>query len=127
MTPLQEGPLSLVIEVSGIRCCDGVMRLAVYHHETHWMSDTNMVRGRLGFILSDTQTFEVHGLPAGQYAVAVYQDLDSDNKLDRFLGLVPKEPYGFSNNVGKYGPVSFAEAAFDLSEDKNIKIKLNSW
>jgi len=115
MTPLAEGPLSVVIEVGGIRCCDGVLRLAVYHDKAYWMSNTDMVRGRLGFIQDDTQTFEIHGLPAGQYAVAVFQDLDSDNKLDRFLGLFPREPYGFSNNVGQYGPASFADAAFDLT------------
>jgi len=86
-----------------------------------------MVRGRLGFVQSEKQTIELHGLPTGRYAVAVYQDKDSDNKLDRWLGLIPKEPYGFSNNVGQYGPVSFKKASFDLTEDKNITIKLNSW
>lgn len=125
--PLAEGPLSIVIEVAGIRCCDGVLRLAVYHDKAYWMSESGMARGRLGFIHGDTQTFEVHGLPAGQYAVAVFQDLDSDNHLDRFIGLIPKEPYGFSNNVGQYGPVSFDQAAFELTQDKNIQITLNSW
>jgi len=72
------------------------------------------------------QTFEIHGLPAGKYAVAVFQDLDNDNRLNRWLGLLPREPYGFSNNVGKYGPASFNKAAFDLSEDKSISIQLNA-
>lgn len=123
---LPEGELSIVIKVDGIQCCDGVLRLAVYNDAKYWMSDTNIVRGRLGFIQSDTQTLEVHGLPAGQYAIAVYQDIDSNNKLDRWFGLIPKEPYGFSNNVGKYGPASFNKAAFDLSEDKSVTIQLNS-
>jgi uncharacterized protein (DUF2141 family) len=65
-------------------------------------------------------------LPAGKYAVAVFQDIDNNNKLDRWLGLLPKEPYGFSNNVGKYGPASFDNAAFDLTKDKTISIQLNS-
>lgn len=90
------------------------------------MSRTHMVRGRLGFIQGETQTFEVHGLPAGKYAIAVYQDVDSDNKLDRWFGLIPKEPYGFSNNVGQYGPASFEQAAFELTDDKMITIQLNS-
>jgi len=86
-----------------------------------------MRRGRLGFIDETAQTYEIHGLPHGEYAVAVYQDSDSDNKLDRWFWLIPKEPYGFSNNVGRYGPVSFKQAAFKLTEDKTITVRLNSW
>lgn len=127
ISPPLEGPLSIVINIEGIKCCDGVLRLALYNNSSHWMSNSDMVRGRLGFVQSEKQTIELHGLPTGRYAVAVYQDKDSDNKLDRWLGLIPKEPYGFSNNVGQYGPVSFKKASFDLTEDKNITIKLNSW
>ena len=123
---LPEGQLSLVVNVDGISCCEGVMRLAVYNDSDYWLSKTDIVRGRLGFILGESQTFEIHGLPAGKYAVAVFQDKDSDNVLDRWLGLLPKEPYGFSNNVGKYGPASFHKASFELSEDKTISIQLNS-
>lgn len=101
--------------------------MAVYANESNWMSDTDMARGRLGFIESDTQSTEIHGLAAGRYAVAVFQDKDSDKKLDRWLWLVPSEPYGFSNNVGQYGPVSFDKASFELSADKIINIELNSW
>lgn len=127
LQPLPEGPLSIVIKVDGLQCCDGVLRLALYNDEARWMSNTDMVRGRLGFIQGESQTFEIHGLPVGKYAVAVYQDKDSDNKLDRWFGLIPKEPYGFSNNVGQYGPVSFNKAAFEVAEDKTITIQLNSW
>ena len=127
LEPLSEGPLSVVINVEGIKCCDGVMRLALYHDEAYWMSNTHIARGRLGFIQGDTQRFEIHGLPAGRYAVAVYQDVNSNNKLDRWFWTVPREPYGFSNNVGQYGPVSYEKAAFDLTQDSNLTIRLNSW
>ena len=124
--PLPEGQLSLVVNVNGLNCCKGVLRLAVYNGADYWLSKTDIVRGRLGFVQGESQTFEIHGLPTGRYAVAVFQDSDNDSKLDRWLGLIPKEPYGFSNNVGKFGPVSFDKAAFKLVEDKIITIKLNS-
>ncbi len=122
-----EGSLSIVVKVGGVKCCDGVLRLAVYNDPSSWMSEHNMVRGRLGFIQNSEQTFEIHGLPEGRYAIAIYQDTNSNNKLDRWLWSVPKEPYGFSNNVGRYGPVSFNKAAFNLNEDLDISIELNSW
>ena len=38
-------------------------------------------------------------LPQGEWAVAITQDLNNNNKIDKnFLG-IPTEPYAFSNNV----------------------------
>jgi uncharacterized protein (DUF2141 family) len=38
-------------------------------------------------------------LPQGEWAVAITQDMNNNNKIDKnFLG-IPTEPYAFSNNV----------------------------
>lgn len=38
-------------------------------------------------------------LPPGEWAVAITQDLNGNNKIDKnFLG-IPTEPYAFSNNI----------------------------
>lgn len=37
-------------------------------------------------------------LPPGEYAIAAYQDLNENQKLDAGIFHIPKEPYGFSNN-----------------------------
>ena len=38
-------------------------------------------------------------LPPGEWAVAITQDLNNNNKIDKnFLG-IPTEPYAFSNNI----------------------------
>lgn len=52
-------------------------------------------------------------LPAGNYAVAILHDENDDMKMNTsFLGM-PKEGYGFSNNVmGLLGPPSFNKASF---------------
>ena len=122
---LMEGPLSLIVTVNGLRCCDGTWRVALYHKDSKWMSESGMVRGRIGSVLADSQRVEIHGLPRGKYAIAVHQDLNGDGKLNRRFGLVPREPYGFSNDVGKYGPASFEEASFELNEDKEISITMH--
>ena len=53
------------------------------------------------------------GLPAGSYAVSILHDENDDQKLNKTnLGL-PKEGYGFSNNVvGAFGPPSWSRASF---------------
>lgn len=61
----------------------------------------------------------------GTYAVVVYQDMNSNGKLDRnWMGL-PAEPYGFSNNPSTlFGPPSFSRASFPLTKSTSIIIRL---
>lgn len=38
-------------------------------------------------------------LPRGEWAVAITQDLNNNNKIDKNILGIPTEPYAFSNNV----------------------------
>lgn len=53
------------------------------------------------------------GLPTGTYAISILHDENNDQKMNKtFLGL-PKEGYGFSNNViGAFGPPGYSRASF---------------
>ena len=62
-------------------------------------------------------------LTAGQYAVRVYQDLNDNQKID-FSGMMPTEPFGFSNVTMVMGPPEFGQCAFDLNKDKRITITM---
>ncbi|WP_198559795.1 DUF2141 domain-containing protein [Colwellia sp. 12G3] len=63
-------------------------------------------------------------LPAGEYAIKIYQDENSNQKLDfNFIG-IPKEGYGFSNNVGRFGSPNYQEAKFTVKEKTEIQIEL---
>jgi len=123
--PTFEGGLSLIINIDGLICCDGILRLGIYHDKSYWMRNTGTARGRISMVVDEQQQVEVHGLPPGDYAVAVHQDSNGDGKLNRRLGILPKEPYGFSNNVGKYGPASFEKALVRLSEDMEITVNMH--
>ena len=56
------------------------------------------------------------GIAPGDYAVAVFQDENSNGKLDRnFLG-IPKEGVGASNDAkGRFGPPKFDDAHFNYA------------
>ena len=60
-------------------------------------------------------------LPPGTYAVSVYEDLNSNHKLDHnFIG-IPLEPVGASNNPhGRLGPPRFNESSFQLGAAAQI-------
>ena len=56
-------------------------------------------------------------LPPGIYAVTVYEDLNSNHKLDHNLIGVPREPVGVSNNPpARFGPPRFDECSFHLGD-----------
>ena len=76
----------------------------------------------------DLQNTEINNvLPYGEYAFTLFVDFNGNKKLDKnFLG-IPKEQYGFSNNVmGKMSPPTFNQAKFAISgpTTQNIKLRI---
>lgn len=70
-------------------------------------------------------TLSLEGIPAGRYAIFLFQDMNGNQKLD-MSGQMPAEPFGFSNLSTLMGPPSFDECAFDINENKVIEIGLFS-
>ena len=59
-------------------------------------------------------TFE--GLPAGDYGVKAFHDLNANGRMDTNPFGMPVEPFAFSNNaVGNMGPASWDRAKFAVS------------
>jgi len=55
-------------------------------------------------------------IPYGEYAIKVFHDANTNGELDtNFIG-IPKESYGFSNNVRVFGMPSYEEAKFLFGE-----------
>ena len=66
-------------------------------------------------------------LPFGEHAITLFIDFNGNKKIDKnFLG-IPKEPYGFSNNViGNMSAPTFDQAKFVISgpTTQNIKLRI---
>lgn len=56
------------------------------------------------------------GLAPGRYAIVAYHDENGNGEMDRFLGMIPTEGYGLSNNPEVSGPPQFEPSAFDVAE-----------
>jgi len=77
------------------------------------------------FPKSEDNTYVITPLPQGEYALAIFQDLNGNATLDKSFWGIPREPYGFSNNPeATMGPPSFDKCRFDISKDKTLKIDL---
>ena len=59
----------------------------------------------------------VKDLPAGEYALVVYHDVNQNGKMDKNMMGIPTEDYAFSNNaMGNMGPPNFDAAKFQVPE-----------
>ncbi len=75
---------------------------------------------RHGFLPIPPNAHSLHidtDLPPGTYAVTVYEDLNSNHKLDHDLIGIPREPVGVSNNPpARFGAPHFSECSFHLRD-----------
>src|SRR5690606_25531257 len=80
--------------------------------------------GRLAKANGDSITVVFENLKPGKYAISVLHDANKNKDLDKNKLGIPKEGFGFSNNVlGAMGPPSFDRAIIDLAPDvKNLDI-----
>lgn len=115
----------LRVDVDGIKSADGRIMVAVFN-----VADTFLKRP----FKSSAAAADVNGssvvikdLPAGEYAVSLFQDVNGNGKLDMNTTGVPTEPYGFSNNASAtMGPPSFEQARFSqVSEGATIRVTLH--
>lgn len=87
------------LKVSNVKSM-AVLRIAFYKKENKFPDE-----GKFAFAkeIKPTKTGETilsfTDIPAGEYALAIYQDSNNNKKLDTNMVGYPKEPFGFSQNI----------------------------
>jgi uncharacterized protein (DUF2141 family) len=110
----------LVIYVVDFENNKGQVILDIYNNEKGFPIDAEKAIKRVvGTINNKTASFDVTDLPLGEYAFVVIHDENKNNELDdNFIG-IPTEALGVSKNVkGRFGPPSFDDAMFTLTNTK---------
>lgn len=104
----------------------GNIRAAIYSSPEAFEKG-DVTAGAAGPAKLGVTELEIKGLEPGTYGVALFQDLNENEELDRNLFGAPNEPFGFSNNptIGFSTP-KFEEFQFEFDgEPKELHIKLN--
>jgi MipA family protein len=66
----------------------------------------------------------ISDVPAGDYALMVHHDENSNGKLDKnFIG-IPREPVGFANGYSPKGPPGYNRARLTLNETNNPPVSI---
>lgn len=114
---------TLTIEVRGIEKVKGQLYVAFYSSE-----DTFLKKPLTGLRVEVTDTvltIPCQGLPAGEYAFALFQDENGNGRLDTAAFGIPTEKSGFSNNAeGIMGSPSYDKCLFCLQKDTLMVIDL---
>jgi len=114
------------VEVQNLKNTMGKLSIGLYNKSENFPIVSKEYRGVHLNIDSHTHSYTFKKIPHGIYAVSVFHDENSNTKLDKnFLG-IPKEGYGFSNNVkATFSAPSFNDAKFKVSTQTiNLKIKV---
>jgi hypothetical protein len=105
------------------KSANGKFFLAVYDNENSFGTPEKAVF--LKTFPAKNPFRESFELKSGEYAFAVFQDLNENGKLDKNWVGIPTEPYGFSNDpVIRFGPPSFKDCLIKLSKESKINILL---
>ncbi len=126
MSPLLFGQQSnLNIKLNGIEEIKGIIQVAVYNEKETFPEVDRQYRIAYFDVRSKDMKVTIDGLPNGEYAIALYHDVNGDGICNLNLISIPKEPYGFSNNVKPvFSAPTFESTKFALNSDKTIQIDL---
>lgn len=113
----------LTVNISDVEKGKGHLMIALYVSKEDYKS------GKVSFsskvkALNGKEVAIFENLPDGEYALKIYQDENDNNKMDFNMMGIPKEGYGFSNNVGMFGAPEYKEAKFIVKENTAIEIDL---
>ena len=114
----------LTVTLGNIKSGQGDLLAAVYDKAEHYNANANWVAVRKVKMEAPGMSLNFADLPAGNYAIKLFQDENSNGQIDKNDQGIPTEPYGFSNNGGVYGPPSFDEAKVVVDKATRIEIQL---
>lgn len=113
----------LTINLENVKSTKGFLYVGLHNSEATWMKDTPGFQGQK-ISMAEKPVIVFKDIPAGDYAVTLYQDENDSGKIDKNVIGIPTEPYGFSNNGGSFGPPSFKDSVVSVTENKEITIYL---
>lgn len=115
----------LIVKISNIEKIQGEIKIGIFNSEASFLKEGAALKNYSVKVEKNTATITITNLPKGEYAVSMYHDENSDNECNRnFIG-IPKEAYGFSNNIKpKMAAPKYKDCKFNFSENKTLNIKL---
>lgn len=108
--------IDLEVAIAGLRSQNGSVLVALYKGSETYLKKEGYHQIVVVPADSALPTGVIRGLPPGQYSIAALHDENDNQKMDTRFRL-PKEGFGFSNNVNvRFRAPSFADTMFEVGE-----------
>lgn len=111
-------PLTIVVE----RLASDVapIEMSIYSPDDNFLSPKTNAKKYRWRPKKGKAVTKINNLPYGDFAIALYQDVNDNGKIDKNMIGIPEEPYAFSND---YKPVikapSFNDCKFSYNSQQN--------
>ena len=115
---------TITVQLTGFENDQGAVKLCVCRSEDEYTGNKKEFCTASTEIKNKKAQWIFEHMPYGSYSIKAFHDENGNSRLDKdFLGM-PTERYGFSNNArGRFGPPTFASAAFTLNSPQ-LKIAI---
>jgi uncharacterized protein (DUF2141 family) len=121
---------TLSLNISNVAANTGYIRIAVYNTSEQFLDEHLAVVSKSVMVENERQMLvNIPNLVHGTYAIAIFQDLNSNLKLDKNLFGIPQEPYAISNSSGgKWEIPKFNKNKFEFNDQNTvINLPLKKW
>lgn len=120
-------PVKVSFQIENVKSQEGFWMLAIYNENNEFLSmqPYNAKRQKVG----KKKNIIKLKLPAGKYAVALFQDINNNKKLERGQYGIPTEPYSFSgqNIFPLRGKPTFKQCSVEVdNQSKSFTLELQS-
>ena len=114
---------NLEVIVKNVKNSKGVLMVGVFNSQKTFTRKA--WGGQKPPAMTGTVKVTFNDIPPGEYAISVYHDVNENGQLDsNFMG-IPKEGFGFSNDVmGAFGPPTFEKARFKYPTTQVVSVTL---
>ncbi len=111
----------LIVKFNGMNSNNGNVKIALCNSDENYENHKAPFIGKSIPINKNIALIEFDDLPIGDYAIKAFHDEDANDDLNTNIFGIPTEDYGFSNNArGMFGPPSWEDAKFKLSDETKI-------
>ena len=102
----------------------GTAMVGLYNSEENFLESGFMYKKSK--IENEMATVTFTNVPDGDYAVSCFHDEDDNGKLNMFMGMMPTEDYGTSNNApANFGPPKWIDAKFEVKDGETKTFEIN--
>lgn len=124
LVPPQEGKHRLTVIMTGLKPLKGDLYISLHNRPEYFQfADSAFMKTKI-VVNAETETVFFDNVPEGRYAMAIYHDENMSGVMDANELGIPREGYGFSTKTRVPGRPKFEQAAFDLTRNDTIEIKM---